>query len=259
MRNYLIIVEGAHDIAVMEKLLRLNGVNEQIHELEKVPLVWKRTIPARFPFREGRLERITPIPSFLMNEEVSVAIKCANGDTEIMRVLQQIMNAMQISEKDQLSGIMLLCDADQEKAESKIGKVTGTYSEKEDFKLGRKQGMLVLDTGMKEIPVFSYVFPDNENEGDLEKLLLETAKAAYPGLLKIAEEYVAKASDICKGLKKEQYARKATVGCIANAMKPGKANQVSIADDRWVSEETLKACHMLQKLNAELCSMLQLT
>lgn len=31
MRNYLIIVEGAHDIALLEKLLRLNGVDEKIN------------------------------------------------------------------------------------------------------------------------------------------------------------------------------------------------------------------------------------
>lgn len=30
MRNYLIIVEGAHDIAVIEKLLRLNGVKKRL-------------------------------------------------------------------------------------------------------------------------------------------------------------------------------------------------------------------------------------
>ena len=32
-------------------------------------------------------------------------------------------------------------------------------------------------------------------------------------------------------------------------MKPGKANQVSIADDDWVSEATLRECEMLKRLN----------
>ena len=75
MKNYLIIVEGAHDIAVVEKLLKLNGINKRITSVEKLPKVWKRTIPSIFPFTDGKLDRITPIPSFVMNENVSVAIK----------------------------------------------------------------------------------------------------------------------------------------------------------------------------------------
>ena len=36
MKNYLIIVEGAHDIAVVEKLLKLNGINKRITSDEKL-------------------------------------------------------------------------------------------------------------------------------------------------------------------------------------------------------------------------------
>lgn len=48
---------------------------------------------------------------------------------------------------------------------------------------------------------------------------------------------------------------KAKVGCIANVMKPGKANQVSIADNDWVSEKTLKSSQMLGRLNEEIKKM----
>lgn len=82
------------------------------------------------------------------------------------------------------------------------------------------------------------------------------AQAAYPELLKLAENYVAAAAELQEILKKDQYAKKAKVGCIANTMKPGKANQVSIADDQWVSEETLKVCHMLRKLNEQIKNMI---
>ena len=46
MRNYLIIVEGAHDIALLEKLLQLNGVDEKIRNENSLPEVWKHTIPS---------------------------------------------------------------------------------------------------------------------------------------------------------------------------------------------------------------------
>ena len=48
MKNYLIIVEGAHDIAVVEKLLKLNGINKRITSVEKLPKVWKRTLRCNY-------------------------------------------------------------------------------------------------------------------------------------------------------------------------------------------------------------------
>lgn len=119
MKNYLIIVEGAHDIALIEKLLCLNGINEKINNADDLPGVWKHTIPTRYPFNAERLERISPIPSFVKNSEISVAIKNANSDTEIMFVLKQTLQLMEVSEVDQLSGIMLVCDADNNTADVK--------------------------------------------------------------------------------------------------------------------------------------------
>lgn len=44
MRNYLIVVEGAHDIALLEKILRLNGINEKVNNENELPEVWRHTI-----------------------------------------------------------------------------------------------------------------------------------------------------------------------------------------------------------------------
>lgn len=252
MRNYLIVVEGAHDIAVVEKILRLNGIDSRVRNEDELPEVWKHTIPRSFPFHDGHLDRITPIPSFLKNSEVSVAIKNANSDKEIVPVLQQIMDTMLIGEKAQVTGIMLLCDADRKKAGDKLHEILQLYTEKEDFKISINDTGIVLDVQVKKIPVSAFVFPDNEGEGNLENLLLEAAGAVYPELLELAEGYIAQASEIQAKLKKEQYAKKAKVGCIANTMKPGKANQVSIADDEWISQKTLAVCRMLMMLNQAL-------
>ena len=256
MRNYLIVVEGAHDIAVVEKLLKMNGVKEKVTSEESLPAVWKRTIPSVFPFAEGKLDRITPIPSFVMNKELSVAIKNAGNDKEIMNVLQQMLDTMLYEEKDQLDAIMLLCDADKKNADEKRREMLNNYTAKEDFILKEQNNLTFLDLVVKEVPVYTYIFPDDESKGNLENLLLETAKEAYPELLILAEEYIEQASEYKEILKKPQFSKKAKVGRIANAMKPGKANQVSIADDEWISEKTLKTCKMLQKLNAAIVEMI---
>lgn len=254
MRNYLIIVEGAHDIAIIQKLLKLNGVTEEIRHEKDLPEVWKHTIPVRFPFNADRLDRITPIPSFVKNSEISVAIKNANSDKEIAKVLQQTLHFMEVREMDQLSAVMLVCDADKKKADAKQQELLNAVKDNGEFSFD--EASMELDIKIKKIPLYMFIFPDNCNEGNLENLLLQTAEVAYPELLDLASDYVDKASDFQRDLKKEQNAKKAKVGCIANAMKPGKANQVSICDDDWVSAQTLNECSMLKKFNDVLKKMI---
>lgn len=257
MRNYLIIVEGAHDIAVIERVLCINGVTEKIRKESELPEVWQRTIPVRFPFNQDRLERITPIPSFSMNAEVSVAIKNANSDSEIMETLQQLLQVMEIKDVVQINGILLVCDADDSTAEEKRRRLLSSGKKTENFALNEETMLLDVGVAGITIPVYTFIFPDNNHKGNLENLLLETAEVAYPELSVLAGEYVDKASQYQDILKKNQYAQKAKVGCIANAMKPGKANQVSIADNEWISEKTAEQCRMLSGLNEAIKNLIE--
>lgn len=255
MKNYLIIVEGAHDIAIIQKLLKLNGLNEMIHTEKDLPEVWRHTIPDRFPFANGKLDRITPIPSFVKSEDVSVAIKNAGSDVEIMNVLRQTLQLMEMKEIDQIEAVMLVCDADQMKAEEKLCAMLDTaVCTNEIFTLDKTS--MELDVKIKRIPLYTYIFPDNNNEGNLENILLQAAEIAYPELYDLSAEYIKNATEYQKSLRKEQNAKKAKIGCIANVMKPGKANQVSIADDDWVSSKTLSMCSMLSNFNEAIRKMI---
>lgn len=253
MNHYLIIVEGAHDIAVIEKVLRINGVNQKIASEDDLPEIWKRTIPSSYPFHDGRLERISPIPSFVKNGQMSVAIKNAGSDSEIVPTLLKILKLMEIKDVRMLSGIMLICDADARNAVDKQTEILENGWKGAEYILDVER--MELEIYKKIIPIFTFVFPDNENPGNLENLLLDAASIAYPELLELAEEYINDASKLQSTLKREQDRNKAKVGCIANVMKPGKANQVSIADNDWVSEKTLKSSQMLGRLNEEIKKM----
>lgn len=102
MKYFLIIVEGAHDIATVERILRMQGIDKCIKHKSDLPDVWKRMIPERFPFQADLLDRITPLPSFWQNESVSVAIKNAGSDVRLISCLKEICQSMKISEKAQL-------------------------------------------------------------------------------------------------------------------------------------------------------------
>ena len=104
---------------VVEDLQKLAKTDKTQKGIPVDPPVWRRTIPDRYPFHGDRLERISPIPSFVKNEEISVAIKNAGSDSEIMNVLVQTLKLMDIREVLSLDGIMLVCDADEKNANDK--------------------------------------------------------------------------------------------------------------------------------------------
>jgi hypothetical protein len=85
-----------------------------------------------------------------------------------------------------------------------------------------------------------FIMPDNAGQGTLEDLLLDCAGTHYGGLLAQAGSYV-QGIDRTK-LSRDDLAeldapagpKKAQVGAIGAALKPGKAIQNSIADNRWL-------------------------
>jgi hypothetical protein len=93
-----------------------------------------------------------------------------------------------------------------------------------------------------------FVLPDNLKPGTLEALLLECADLQYPELLADARALVARvqASGVqgltpedLKDFNKPAGPHKAVVACMASILKPGKAIQTSIQDNRWLEGPAL--------------------
>ena len=87
--------------------------------------------------------------------------------------------------------------------------------------------------------------PDNASAGTLETLLLQVAALNYPSLLQSAEAHVANfphagltAADQ-RECNKNAGRNKAVVGTMSAILKPGKAIQVSIEDNRWLEGPAL--------------------
>ncbi len=91
-----------------------------------------------------------------------------------------------------------------------------------------------------------FVLPDNVTPGTLEHLLIDCATHAYPSLLATAITHVDAAiadseltSEDKEDLFKPAGRNKAIVGSIASILRPGKAVQVSIQDNRWLRDTAL--------------------
>jgi len=90
-----------------------------------------------------------------------------------------------------------------------------------------------------------YIFPDNRSPGTLETLLDECASTVYPGLRDAGRNLVDSVDrtqltpDDLQELTAPSGQVKAVMGCISSVLKPMRAIQNSIEDNRWVSDETL--------------------
>ncbi|MFD3163714.1 DUF3226 domain-containing protein [Herpetosiphon sp. NSE202] len=91
-----------------------------------------------------------------------------------------------------------------------------------------------------------YILPDNQRKGTLEDILLECAKQVYPSLCTGAEQFINEVnlnSDEFVTEDKKEFEKpagryKAIVGSIVNVLRPSKTIQVSLREDRWISETT---------------------
>jgi hypothetical protein len=100
--------------------------------------------------------------------------------------------------------------------------------------------------------------------GTLEDILLALGDAVYPDLTAAARGYADKwrqeadaapATTDWKEIRKPAGTKKATIGAMTAVLKPGKSTQVSLEDNRWVSEQT-KALACLQPCLAFLNALL---
>lgn len=289
MRYALLVVEGPHDVATVGRVLELHKAiqlktDQQLREHD-VYEFWRRFIELEFPHKEkrkprrrqreeglalevlaeaeaGDLTKRMPIPAFFQLDQLSVAIHSSDGDSKLIRTLERSMENFDDNGQS-LMAAAIFCDADDHEPvhrcqglQEKLREVTG-YQVLDHFQKVEHPGD-VLDASTR---VGIYVFPDNENKGNLENVLLDCAAVSYPDSLSAARDYI--------GLAQQEYERtvgkslgeakklKATIGCISNLYQPGASNQVSIQKDNWICTETMEI-PAISKLNTFISQLLDL-
>lgn len=250
MKHYFFVVEGAHDLAAISRVLKLLGINEEVKTKDKLSKTWESLIPNKFPFNFDILDRITPIPSFFQNKDYSVAIKVAGSDNRLLPTLDETLSILPFEDISKLDGILLFCDADNKNPQEKINAIAKHAKSISEltFDIDSFMNMGVIKTKVKDIKSDYYVFPDNTSAGTLESLLIEGANIVYKDLLESSEEYVKSVKECYREKWSITSEKKVLVGCIANVLKPGKANQVSICDNDWISETTVNQCDKVKKI-----------
>lgn len=208
---------------------------------------------------EDILERIAPQPSFLQNDDISIAVHVASGITEIIETIKLNIGNMSQKELHQLNGIAVFCDADQQTAEATITK----FNQEVDIlkNIGLPKEIFLESSGLVGgVPIKGgiYVFPNHKDAGTLEDLLLEGAEESYSELVPLARTYIADVPTHYKEKWSGSKEKKVLIGCIANVLRPGMANQSSIYYDNWLCQNTTEKCASIRSLNEFLKNILDL-
>ncbi|MFO7904654.1 MAG: DUF3226 domain-containing protein [Planctomycetota bacterium] len=248
-------MEGPHDIEFAARLLRRWNLH-RVKSESRLDRFWEDLIPRTYPPKGDLLKRV-PVPLFLQNDSHSIAIHGAIGDTRIVHTVEENCALIDV---DSITGIGLILDSDTQRSPADRYDAIRGELDSRGFMLPEDLGTVASGA-----PRFgAFVLPDNTSTGTLEDLLLECASLTYPNLLASAKTHIANAVDDPTldphdraDFNKPAGRNKAIVGSIASVLRPGKAIQVSIQDNRWVNGETLKRSR-IRAIQEFLVSLLEL-
>ena len=249
----VIVTEGIYDVVSIGKILRLKGFQEAKH-IEAIPDFLENIIPKQYPFEGTQLSRRVPYPSFFFREDYWILVSNAGSDSKLMSNLKEILNTPH--RKDiisKLCGAVILADADTMTSadrQSELQKeLNDELSGNEDFVFDLSIPTQITLYGEAK-PFDMYIFPDNQNVGTLEHILLEGAREEYPDLLRGANGYVTYAKGLSCGKELKNFnGEKAVVGAIASVLKPGRASQASFHDNNWFTKDSLLNLPLHQSLS----------
>lgn len=236
MRDYyFFIVEGPHDSAAVGRFLKSYHC-KIVRSLKDVDAFWSRLIPKNFPYQDDLLKRM-PVPTFYQNDEISIAIYSAGGEENIPVAFDSLLNIS----TENLSGIAIFFDADEDNPERKFSKMHQKLmnSIDEEF-IPIVEGLSFNKIKSSPIKCGFFVFPNNMEKGTLENILLEGGEIIYKDIIGHAKEYLNNVPSAYTEKWNDAKYAKSLFGVMANLLKPGSANQVSIQRDKWISDETIQ-------------------
>ncbi len=240
-------MEGPHDLEFCAKLLKPRSFSriQSLKVLKRDHDFWHPTVPEKWPHNSDDLLARHPVPLFLANPSgQSIAIVNAVGINKI--ALRLGITLSNLASMPEAVGVIL--DADdgstpQVRFDAMHAEIAAR-PEPAASGLTLPESPGVVGDGFPKSGIF--VMPDNHSQGTLEDLILDAAENSYPQLLQAAQSYVSHAShnttlqeSDLEEFNKPAGPKKAVAAAMASILKPGKAIQVSIQDNRWLEPSSL--------------------
>jgi hypothetical protein len=250
MLNFAIVVEGAHDASFLGQLLKARGFAGTT-KLRLVPDDWKILFPKAFPMDGETLDRVMRFPEVFTREGVAIGITTSGSDNRLISTLRSVIDALGPAS---LAGIAVFIDIDKNDAAARFVSMQKQITAMNKAALDEGQPGYpiavpkiagVMEAGRPPVGVF--LFPDNRQPGALEDILIECARINHPAIATAAITLVADLDNICpadqidlRALRAGMGKGKATVGTIANLLRPGVSVASSLAQTNWLAQRALE-------------------
>jgi len=231
LKYCLLATEGPNDQAAIGRLLQLSGFKKFDGTRKDLNPFWEGFIPI-YP-KGGNLYTRMDMPSILTSSTHSVAIHWGEGDKLIQNITAIMTNHKRYAQEIHAFG--LIVDADEKQPDVLVKEKAQAL--KSFFPaMPEKAGDITTSNPRTGI----YVLPDNKRSGVLDSVLVDCASIAYPdhknGALRFLNDLDSRHTNRLNAGARN----KAVVGCIANIIQPGQSNTSSIAQNEWISEQTIK-------------------
>jgi hypothetical protein len=250
MPNFAIVVEGGHDASFLGQLLKARGFGAA-RKLSLMPEDWKILFPKAFPMDGETLDRVMRFPEIFTKADVAIGITTSGSDSRLISTLRSVIDAIGPAS---LAGIAVFIDIDKHDAATRFAsiqkQITAMNSAAIDegqpgYPIVVPQIAGVMEAGMPPIGVF--LFPDNLRPGALEDILVECARVNHPAIAAAAITLVEDLDSSCpfdqvdlRALRAGMGKGKATVGTIANLLRPGASVASSLAQTNWLTQPALQ-------------------
>ena len=193
------------------------------------------------------------MPSFLNSDTHSVAVYWGEGSNLIKNLIDITFNNKHYAQD--IQGFGLIVDAD-DKAPAMVAMEKAKELQNIFPSISQEPGIItgrLPKTGI-------YILPDNTRQGALDSVLLNCASAIYPEHKKGAQKFIEELENTHKThlLQNLRLKEKAIVACIVGIIRPGAANTPSIAQDKWICDQTLNSINDIKQLYLFLTDLLDL-
>lgn len=231
VKYVFLAVEGPHDQAAVGKLLELCGLQKFGGKRESLDVFWEDLIPT-YPPPNGNLYARMDMPSIFTSSTHSIAIYQGIGSNLTKNLVGIMTTYPKYAKSIDVFGLIVDADAKQpEQVVEKYAKGLRSFLPS----LSDVPGVIIGEAPRTGI----YVLPDNKNTGVLDTVLVNCSSVVYPEHKIGAEQFLnglrASHTNHWRGFDQ----RKALVASIVSVLRPGVANTPSIAQDKWINEQTI--------------------
>jgi len=234
IKYVLLATEGPHDQAAVGKFLKLCGLKDFKEEFRGeskfLDPFWTGFVPT-YPKR-GKLYERMDMPSIFTSSTHSVAVYQGGGSDLTKNLIAIITAYPQYAQSIYAFGLIVDADAKQP---SLIAKRYAQDLRQLLPSIADAPG--VITTGTPQTGI--YVLPNNKELGVLDTVLVNCSSVVYPEHKVGAELFLKGLSNSNMSHWKPFDRQKAVVASIVSVLKPGMANTPSIAQDNWISEQTV--------------------